>query len=90
MTGRARVADLSVVPSIGAKDDEFWAGVRDAVLFQSGRPVLVVPDGPPSAFGETVVVAWKDGVEAVRAVAAAAPFFAKAAQRQPAFRRRKR
>ena len=79
VTGRARVADLSVVPSIGAKDDEFWAGVRDAVLFQSGRPVLVVPDGASSAFGETVVVAWKDGVEAVRAIAAAAPFFAKAA-----------
>jgi nucleotide-binding universal stress UspA family protein len=79
VTGRARVADLSVVPSIGEKDDEFWAGIRDAVLFQSGRPVLIVPDGASSAFGETVVVAWKDGVEAVRAVAAAAPFFAKAA-----------
>ena len=79
VTGRARVADLSVVPSIGEKDDEFWAGIRDAVLFQSGRPVLIVPDGASSAFGETVVVAWKDGVEAVRAVVAAAPFFAKAA-----------
>ena len=61
VTGRARVADLSVVPSIGEKDDEFWAGMRDAVLFQSGRPVLIVPDGASSAFGETVVVAWKDG-----------------------------
>jgi nucleotide-binding universal stress UspA family protein len=79
VTGRARVADLSVVPSIGEKDDEFWAGIRDAVLFQSGRPVLIVPDGASSAFGETVVVAWKDGVEAVRAVVAAAPFFAKGA-----------
>ena len=79
VTGRARVADLSVVPSIGEKDDEFWAGIRDAVLFQSGRPALIVPDGASSAFGETVVVAWKDGVEAVHAVAAAAPFFAKAA-----------
>jgi nucleotide-binding universal stress UspA family protein len=78
VTGRARVADLSVVPSIGAADDAFWREVRDAVLFQSGRPVLVVPDGTPSAFGETVVVAWKDSVEAVHAVAAAAPFFAEA------------
>lgn len=77
-TGRARVADLSVVPSIGEKDAEIWAGVRDAVLFQSGRPALIVPDGTASVFGETVIVAWKDGVEAVRAVAAAAPFFAKA------------
>lgn len=79
VTGRARAADLSVVPGIAAAGDEFWAGVRDAVLFQSGRPALIVPDEARSAFGETVVVAWKDGVEAVRAVAAAAPFFAKAA-----------
>jgi nucleotide-binding universal stress UspA family protein len=78
VTSRARVADLSVVPSIAAAGDEFWAGVRDAVLFQSGRPALIVPDGASSAFGETVIVAWKDGVEAVRAIAAAAPFFARA------------
>ncbi len=78
VTGRARVADLSVVPSIAAAGDEFWAGMRDSVLFQSGRPALIVPDGASSEFGGTVVVAWKDGVEAVRAVAAAAPFLVKA------------
>jgi hypothetical protein len=43
MAARTRVADLSVVPSIAARDDEFWTAVRDAALFQSGRPVLVVP-----------------------------------------------
>jgi hypothetical protein len=78
MASEARVADISVVPSIGARDDVFWEAVRDAALFQSGRPVLVVPYETPSQFGKTVVVAWKDGVEAVRAVVAAAPFFAKA------------
>lgn len=76
MAARARVADLTVVPSIGARDDGFWGAVRDGALFQSGRPVLVVPEGEPGNFGETVVIAWKDGVEAVRAVAAAAPFLA--------------
>jgi nucleotide-binding universal stress UspA family protein len=78
MASRARVADLSVVPSIAAPDDEFWTSVRDAALFQSGRPVLVIPEEAPSQFGETVIVAWKDSVESVRAVAAAEPFFAKA------------
>jgi nucleotide-binding universal stress UspA family protein len=78
MASRARVADLSVVPSIAARDDEFWTSVRDAALFQSGRPVLVIPEEAPSQFGETVIVAWKDSVESVRAVAAAEPFFAKA------------
>ncbi|MGA8692018.1 MAG: hypothetical protein WB662_19495 [Methyloceanibacter sp.] len=56
----------------------FGADVRDGALFHSGRAVLVVPQAPPADFGETVVVAWKDGVEAVRAVTAAAPFLAKA------------
>ncbi|MGH6825270.1 universal stress protein [Methyloceanibacter sp.] len=78
MTARARVADLSVVPSIAARDDEFWMAVGDAALFQSGRPVLVVPQETPNRFGETIVVAWKDSVESVRAVTAAEPFLAKA------------
>jgi nucleotide-binding universal stress UspA family protein len=78
MAARARVADLSVVPSIAALDDEFWTSVRDAALFQSGRPVLVIPKETPNRFSDTVIVAWKDSVESVRAVTAAAPFFAKA------------
>jgi nucleotide-binding universal stress UspA family protein len=78
MASRARVAGLSVVPSIAARDDEFWTSVRDAALFQSGRPVLVITEKTPSRFGDTIVVAWKDSVESVRAVAAAEPFFAKA------------
>jgi nucleotide-binding universal stress UspA family protein len=78
MAARARVADLSVVPSIAARDDEFWTAVRDAALFQSGRPVLVIPEKTPSRFGETIVVAWKDSVESVRAVTAGEPFLAKA------------
>jgi nucleotide-binding universal stress UspA family protein len=77
MAARARVADLSVVPSIAARDDE-WTGVRDAALFQSGRLVLVVPQETPNRSGETIVVAWKDSVESVRAVTAAEPFLAKA------------
>ena len=52
--------------------------MRDAALFQSGRPVLVIPEKTPSRFGETIVVAWKDSVELVRAVTAGEPFLAKA------------
>jgi hypothetical protein len=66
------------VPSLGARDDVFREAIRDAALFQLGRPVLAVPEEVSSQFGKTVVVAWKDSVEAVRAVMAAAPFFAKA------------
>jgi nucleotide-binding universal stress UspA family protein len=75
---RAKVADLTVLPSVAAKENGRWGMTRDAALFQSGRPVLIVPDETGGPIGETVVIAWKDAVEAVRAVAAAAPFLATA------------
>lgn len=75
---RAKVADLTVVPSVSAQADGFWSAVRDAALFHSGRAVLVMPKDAAAPIGETVVIAWKQSVEAVRAVAAAAPFLAKA------------
>jgi hypothetical protein len=71
---RAKVADISVLPRIEAKEEPFWASARDAALFHSGRPVLVVPEAWNDPIGETVVIAWKDTVEAVRAVVAAQPF----------------
>jgi hypothetical protein len=71
---RAKVADFTVLPSITAKEEAFWALARDAALFHSGRAVLVVPEGWNGTIGETVVVAWKDSVEAVRSLAAARPF----------------
>jgi hypothetical protein len=77
VAARARVADLSVLPSIGAEADTFWSSARDAALFHSGRPLLVMPETWDGAIGETVVVGWKDSVEAVRAVAAARPSWAK-------------
>ncbi len=78
MAARARVADMSVVPSSGDRDDAFWQGVREGALIQSGRPMIVVPDGATIPFGETVVVAWKDTVESVRALIGGQPLLAAA------------
>jgi len=71
---RAKTADVSVLPTVSAADDELFDEARDAALFSSGRPVLFVPNEASGHVGETVVVAWKDSVESARAVAAAAPF----------------
>ena len=75
---RAKVSDVTVLPSIAAQAEGFWERARDGALFHSGRPVLVMPKEAEGPIGETVVIAWKDSVEAVRAVAAAEPFLAKA------------
>jgi nucleotide-binding universal stress UspA family protein len=75
---RAKASDLAVLPSVGADEDEFWKSARDAALFHCGRPLLIVPKEARGAMGKTVVIAWKDSAEAVRAVSAAQPFLADA------------
>ena len=75
---RAKAADMTVLPSIAARENGLFGPARDAAMFHSGRPVLIVPDEAGGPIGETVVIAWKDAVEAVRAVTAAAPFLATA------------
>ena len=51
---------------------------RTPLLFRSGRPVLMVPPQAGRPKFETVVIAWKQSLEAARAIAAAQPFMAMA------------
>lgn len=48
----------------------------EAALFESGRPILIVPHAAPA--GKRVVVAWDGSAEASRAVASAMPLLRKA------------
>ncbi len=72
----ARYADLTVLgqpepASLEAPQDE---ATLEHVLFQSGRPVLMVPhSGTFEAAPERVLVAWNAGREATRAVHDALP-----------------
>src|SRR4051794_25841287 len=38
----------------------------EAALFEGGRPVLLVPPGPPATLGTTVVIAWNRSTETAR------------------------
>ena len=72
----ARLRDLTIVPA-----PESWVQWdAEAVIFRSGRPVLVLPETPPSkAFSlDTAVVAWDFSRAAARAVADAIPLLEKA------------
>lgn len=69
-----RIHDISVVSRPAADDIDNNIDILEGLLFNSGRPVLMVPPEPLKSIGQTVVVAWKAGLEAARAVAAAMPF----------------
>ncbi len=72
---RGRVADLVVVcrPD-GESAVTTVTEVLEAVLLESGRPLLVAPSQPAKSVGKRVAIAWNGGAEASRAVADAMPF----------------
>jgi nucleotide-binding universal stress UspA family protein len=72
---QARAADIIVVGEDGrdAIADPFMRSNSSELLMQTGRPLLVVPDGGDWLDLRSVLVAWKDTPEARRAVADALP-----------------
>jgi nucleotide-binding universal stress UspA family protein len=78
----ARAADLLVVGRHGPEDEDLrQLGVPPGpVLMEAGRPVLVVPPRVEHLKAARIVVAWKDGPAARRAVSAALPFIKAADQ----------
>jgi nucleotide-binding universal stress UspA family protein len=71
----ARTADLAVIGWPAAGADSFLRRVFETCLFQSGRPVLLVPEATPPALPEAALVGWNGTKEAARAVHDALPFF---------------
>ncbi|MGA3401250.1 MAG: universal stress protein [Acetobacteraceae bacterium] len=68
----ARAADLTVLGR--ARDGEaVTMDLLEAVLLESGRPLLIAPAQPVAQIGRHIAVAWKDTPEAARAVAGAMP-----------------
>lgn len=71
----ARYADLTLVPTEADGFDAIQSWVMNGALFESGRPVVLLPAGE-SAFPEVrrVMIAWDASVEAAKAVRDAIPF----------------
>ncbi|HVY20653.1 MAG TPA: universal stress protein [Bauldia sp.] len=71
----ATTADIVVVgPGDRSLLGDLGAASAGDVVLRAGRPVLVVPDGVTGVATRNIVVAWKDTVEARRALADALPF----------------
>jgi nucleotide-binding universal stress UspA family protein len=70
---QARVHDLSIFDeqeNLLMPD----SGLIEATLFESGRPILIVPRNHPTGFPKHVLIAWDGSARAARAVADALPF----------------
>jgi len=73
----ARLADLVVMAQDETAKDLGAPGI-EAVLFGSGRALLLAPKSEPTSVGSAIAVAWDGGRAASRAVAAAMPLLSHA------------
>ncbi len=74
----ARLTDLTVVPHPEAGDDISSSDALHAVLFDSGRPVLIAPQVAMPSVGRRICIAWNGTAESAAAVLAAIPWMQKA------------
>jgi nucleotide-binding universal stress UspA family protein len=76
---RGRLADLMVVARPTATSDVSSTLTLNAALFDTGRPVLVVPPGG-GKIGNNVAISWNGSAESARAVSSALPLLKRAAK----------
>jgi nucleotide-binding universal stress UspA family protein len=72
-----RVFDLVLVEQPEKLASIAEATLEDA-LFESGRPILMVPKRAPSTMGEVIAIAWNGSTETALTVALGMPFIAQA------------
>jgi nucleotide-binding universal stress UspA family protein len=75
---QARLADLTIVPHPDAGEDVSSSDALHAVLFDSGRPVLISPQVAPTTIGTRVCIAWNGTAESAASVWAALPWMQRA------------
>lgn len=75
---QARLADVTVVPHPDAGEDVSSSDALHAVLFDSGRPVLISPRTAPTTVGSRICLGWNGTAESASAVFAALPWLKRA------------
>ncbi len=73
-----RLFDLIVVGRPSRSRASAPMGVLEAALFESGRPLLIVPSTPTTVLGRTVVIAWNGSTETARTIALSMPILYRA------------
>ena len=75
---QARLADLTIVPHPDAGEDVSSSDALHAVLFDSGRPVLISPQTAPKSIGTRVCLAWNGTAESAASTLSALPWMLQA------------
>lgn len=75
---QARLSDLTIVPHPEAEEDVSSSDALHAVLFDSGRPVLIAPRVAPATIGTRICCAWNGTAESAAAIHAVLPWMIKA------------
>jgi nucleotide-binding universal stress UspA family protein len=76
----ARFCDMVVMRGLGEDGPVEGDSMLEAVLFEAGRPVLLVPSKAPAALFRSALIAWGGGREELHAVTAALPILARMEQ----------
>jgi nucleotide-binding universal stress UspA family protein len=75
---QSRLYDMAVVPHPEADEEVSSSDALHAVLFDSGRPVLIAPQAPPATIGTRICLAWNGTAESAAAAQAAIPWMQRA------------
>lgn len=73
-----RRADAIVIARPTSQDSQHMRACMHAALFESSRPVLVIPHGVRGEPGQVAAIAWKNDERAVKAVRACIPILREA------------
>lgn len=74
----SRLSDMTVVAHPSSNEHISSSEMLHALLFESGRPILIAPKEKPSTVGKRVCIAWNGSVEAAAALHAALRWMASA------------
>ena len=72
----ARTFSVSVLARSLSDGGQDWKSTAETLLFESGRPLLLVSTQLPEVLGRRVLVAWNGSTETARALTAAMPLLA--------------
>ena len=75
---QARLADLTVMSHPNVAEDMSSSAALQAVLFDSGRPVMIAPPLAPRSVGDRVCIAWNGTAESAESVLSAIPWMQRA------------